>query len=284
MKNIKIVKSITNKDCDSLSIYFKDIYKYKPLTQEEEIALAKEHTPQSLDKLIKHNLRFVITVAKQYQGQGLSLEDLIMEGNIGICKAAEKFDPDKGYKFISYAVWWIRQSIIAAIYTNSKTIKTPISFISLYQRLNKEMIDFYNKEGRQPSYSELSDKLDLPEEKISELMGRYSKCVSLDTPISDDSETSTLIDVVENKDSILPDNNIIEESKSKVLSGILNKLSKRESFIIKEHFGLFGAYPKSFEEIGKSIGLTGERVRQIKNTAIKKLKERYSSQLKYLTE
>lgn len=279
MKDIKIVKSITNRDCDSLTSYFREIYKYKPLTPEEELVLSREHSKESLDKLVLHNLRFVITVAKQYQGQGLSLEDLINEGNLGLIKAADKYDPERGFKFISYAVWWIRQSIIAAIYNDSRVIKSPTSFIVLYNKIKKTISEFSSEFNREPDISELAELLNMSEDKISEILNRYVNCTSLDNPISDSSETSTLVDVVENINASTPDLELEKISKSEQLKRIINSLSKRDSYIIKEYFGLFGSFPKTFEEIGKNMGLTGERVRQIKNFAIEKLKTRYGKQL-----
>lgn len=242
--------------------------------------LAKEHTTESLNKLVTHNLKFVVTVAKQYQGQGLTLEDLINEGNIGLMKAAERFDPDKGFKFISYAVWWIRQSIIAAIYSKGRSIRATVSYISTINKINKETSKFIEQHNREPSFEELSEILNIDEDKIIELKSRYSTITSLDTPVSNDTETSTLVDLIENEDIISPDDSISKSLNQERLKTILNSLPDREKTIIIEHFGLFGIYPKPFDEIGKKLGITGERVRQIKNNALKILKDKFGSELK----
>lgn len=282
MKEIRIVKSITNRDCDSISLFFKDIYKYKPLSQEEEFELAKEHTQESLNKLVNHNLRFVITVAKQYQGQGLPLEDLISEGSLGLMKAAERFDPDRGFKFISYAVWWIRQSIVAAIYSKSKTIRSTTSFIASSNKLNKIVNDFIEKNGYEPSDEELSEILNISIDEIVKIRSRRTSVTSLDTPISEDSESSTLVDVVQNNWASSPETEIANELNLDVLKKVLNKLSDKEFLIIKEHYGLFDTFPKPFDEIGKKVGLTGERCRQIHNKTIKFLKDNYGDLLRNL--
>lgn len=279
MKDIKIIKSITNRDCDSISMYFKEIYKYQPLSSEEEIALASNKTKENLNKLVLHNLRFVITVAKQYQGQGLNLEDLINEGNIGLCKAANKYNPDKGVRFISYAVWWIRQSIIAAIYTNSRTIKSPTSFIVLLNRIKRTIADFISEFNREPSLEELSELLNLSEDKISDIISKSTNCVSLDSPNLDDNDSSTLVDIIENTDVKSPDEDLEKNMKLIRLKKVIYSLPERYSTVLIEHFGLFGVFPKSFDEIGKKMNLTGERVRQIKNDAINKLRQRYGKKL-----
>lgn len=282
MKEIRVTKSITNRDCDSLSMFFKDIYKYKPLTQEEENFLAKEHSKESLQKLVNHNLRFVVTVAKQYQGQGLPLEDLIAEGSVGMLEAAERFDPDRGFKFISYAVWWIRQAIIAAIYSKGRTIRSTTSYIALNNKINKAVYDYVEKNGFGPSDEELSKILDISEEEIVKIRSRRTSTTSLDTPISEDSDTSTLVDVVENAWAGQPDEDLTNEINNEILERVLNKLPEKESIILREHYGLSGKFPKPFEEIGKKLGVTGERCRQIHNKTIKFLKDHYGDLLKNL--
>lgn len=280
MKDIKIVKSITNRDCDSLSLFFKDIYKYSPLSPEEEKQLAREHTKESLNKLVTHNLKFVVTVAKQYQGQGLPLEDLISFGSIGMMKAAEKFNPDRGFKFISYAVWWIRQSIIEAIYLKSKVVRTTTTHITEYNKLTKTTAKFIEDNDRPPSDDELSELTNIPAKRINEILSKYNTFLSLDEPISE--ESSTYVDVIENENASRPDLDYNKKSNIEILHKIVNKLPLRERTIIIEHLGLKEGFGKSFDEVGKLLNLTGERTRQIYNLAIKKLRDRYGDILKQL--
>lgn len=282
MKKIRIVRSITSKNSTSINKYFKDIYRLKPISSEEEIALAREHSPDSLNKLVESNLKFVVSVAKQYQGQGLSLEDLIQEGNLGLIVAAKKFDPDTGLKFISYAVWWIKQAILAAIYNKGQVIRSTCSYIAIMNKINKFIIEFINKKNREPSRKEISRKFNLDEDKLSKLMSYYIKCTSIDSPITNEDESRTLVDVIENPSVEIADDILDEKINHNILKNIIGKLNKKEQIILKQHFGLFGESCKSFEEIGKPLGLTGERVRQIKNTAISKLRKRYGDNLRQL--
>lgn len=282
MKTINVKHSIIMSDSSTLSLLFKDIYKYKPLTQEEEYKLATEHTKKSLEKLALHNMRFVITVAKQYQNQGLPLEDLISEGFIGLQQATEKFDPNRGFKFISYAVWWIRQAIISAIYSKGRTIRNTTDFITAYNKLNKETEKFIDAHGHMPSDEELSEILDKPVEKINEIRSRYKTIISLETPISEDGGTGTLNDVVSDNYIKSPDNDLEEDIKHNILHKIIDKLPEREKIVLINHLGLFGEFPKPFEEIGSLINVSGERARQIYMGSIRRLKERYGDKLKQI--
>jgi RNA polymerase primary sigma factor len=272
MKSIQIKRSITDRNNISLNDYLKDISKIKMLTpeQEKEVGkLAKEGDRKAIDKLTTSNLRFVISVAKQYQGQGLDLIDLIQAGNTGLIEAANRFDVDKGYRFISYAVWWIRQAIIQALSDNSRTIRLPISQIHIIAKINKAISEFEQLHNRRPSNEELEKIVDIPAHKIDKIMSSESKVVSIDTPFKDEEE-GTLVDVIPNTNSPKADNIINEEYKKKEINMLLNTLSDREHDVIRMYFGI-GCYPCTLDDIGEKFGVTYERARQIKESALKNL-------------
>lgn len=274
MKSIQIKRSITNRDDTSLNDYLKDVSKIKLLTpeQEKEVGkLAKQGNKKAIDRLITSNLRFVISVAKQYQNQGLDLIDLIQAGNTGLIEAANRFDIDKGFRFISYAVWWIRQAITQALSDNSRTIRLPMSQIHAFSKINKVISDFEQKLGRKPSEEELSELLNIPVNKINKIINSDNKIVSIDTPFKDEEE-GTLVDVIPNHNSPKADSSINEEYKKKEINMLLNTLSDREHDIIRMYFGI-GCYPVTLEEIGEKFGITYERVRQLKENALKNLRK-----------
>lgn len=280
MKQIKITKSITNRDNLSLKLYFKDIYHYTPLTLEKEIELShkiKDGDKNALNQLVQSNLRFVITVAKQYQGQGLSLADLINEGNVGLVKAAERYNGDKGYKFISYAVWWIRQAIIQAIYNTSRTIRFPVTQITKLTKINRAIERLGSEYGRTPTMSEISQELNLPEDKINEALIYNNSCSSIDVQLGDSENSATLGDMIPSYTKT--DEKLNKEAKSQEINLVLSRLTNREQDIVKMFFGI-GMQELSLEEIGSKFGMTGERARQLKEQAIQKLKDKYTKELK----
>ena len=280
MRQLKITKSITNRKEPSLNRYLQEIGSEPPLTIEEEIDLAqriKKGDRRALDKLTKANLRFVVSVAKQYQNQGLSLSDLINEGNMGLIKAAEKFDETRGFKFISYAVWWIRQSILQAIAEKSKMIKLPLNQVGTASKISHASSKFEQEFERRPSLNEIADTLDLPEEKIEEAINASSRAVSVDAPLSD-SEGNSLIDVIPNDSIPDTDEEMLMESLREEISRALNFLDERERVVIESYFGI-GQPELTLEEIAKKCGLTRERVRQIREKAIRKLRNNTKNKL-----
>lgn len=282
MKNFKVTQSITDRSNDCIKSYLKDINRYPILSPEEEREIAKaasEGDKKAFDKLINSNLRFVVSVAKQYQNDTLSLLDLINEGNIGLIKAAHKFDYTRGFKFISYAVWWIRQSIMQAISDKAKTIRIPTNQGAMINKVSKAISQFEQQNDRSPSYDEISTITDIPEEKIGEIMAIMTKTISVDTPFGDE-EDGCLLDVIPNVNTNPTDSNLNDISKVEEMNRILGKLPIRESAIIQMFFGLNGIQEMPFEEIGKRFGLTGERIRQLKEKTLKNLKDNYSEQLK----
>lgn len=281
MKKITKTKSITPTDRESLRLYFKDIYKCNFLSLEQEIELSnriKNGDVDALNTLVKSNLKFVITVAKQYQGQGLSLEDLISEGNLGLIKAAQEYDGNKGFKFISYAVWWIRQSIVAAIYNTSKSIRYPITFINKINKVKKAKTALEKKLERTPTVKEISKYLNTTDDFVSDVFKYMNKCSSLDITI-DDEEESTLGDMLPSYSKT--DDALLKESKVYEVNKVLNSLGNREQDIVRMYFGI-NTQSMSLDEIGTRFGMTTERVRQIKETALKKLKDKYQNELKTL--
>ena len=273
MKSLQIKQSITDRSDTSLNSYLKDISKYPLLTAEEEKEIAKKSLSGdkiAKDKLIKANLRFVVSVAKQYQNQGIPLIDLINEGNIGMIKAAAKFDPDKGYKFISYAVWWIRQAILSSLSDKSRTIRLPVNQIHILNKINKITQEYEKKYERVPNNEELSKILNIPANKIDAIINSNNRIVSVNTPFKDEEE-GTLIDIIPNTNSPKSDDKLMEESKKKNIELILNSVGDREHDILIMFFGL-GCYQMTLEEIGRKFGITSERVRQIKEKAIRSLK------------
>jgi RNA polymerase primary sigma factor len=281
MRQLKITKSITNRDSSSLEKYLQEVGKENLLTPDEEVDLAqriKKGDKVALEKLTRANLRFVISVAKQYQFQGLSLPDLINEGNLGLIKAAERFDETKGFKFISYAVWWIRQSILQAIAEQSRVVRLPLNKVGSINKLHKAYSKLEQENDRTPTAEELAEMVDLPKEKVEKTLQLSGKPLSMDAPFDDD-EDGSLLDVMENDDAPEADGTLLNESLSREIERTLSVLPEKEKAVIKYFFGL-GVGEMSLEEIGQKLNLTRERVRQIKEKGIRRL--RHSSKNKLL--
>ncbi len=274
MRQLKIRESYTKRESEGLEIYLTQIGHESLITPDEEVELAqriKQGDMAARDKLTRANLRFVVSVAKQYQNQGLSLPDLINEGNLGLIKAAEKFDETKGFKFISYAVWWIRQSIMQALAEQSRMVRLPLNRVNEISKINKTLAQFEQDNERKASAYEVSEMLDLPEDRIEEAMKSVAHTLSLDAPISDDQE-DTFESKICNTNSPSTDNYLMKESLSQEIDNVLSTLPERESSIIKMFFGI-DSTEMSLEEIGEQFGLTRERVRQIKEKAIRRLRQ-----------
>ena len=273
MRQLKITKSITNRESDSLDKYLQEIGHEELISVEEEVELAqriKKGDRKALEKLTKANLRFVVSVAKQYQNQGLSLQDLINEGNVGLIKAAEKFDETRGFKFISYAVWWIRQSILQAIAEQSRIVRLPLNQVGSVNKINKILSKFEQENERRPSINEIAEKTDLPEDKIEDAMKVPGKHISVDAPIVDGEENS-LLDLLASTDTPTTDNELVLESLREEIAEALQALNERERNVIEAFFGI-NQQEMTLEEIGDKYGLTRERVRQIKEKAIRRLR------------
>ena len=280
MRQLKITKSITNRESASLDKYLQEIGREDLITVEEEVELAqriRNGDRLALEKLTRANLRFVVSVAKQYQNQGLSLPDLINEGNLGLIKAAEKFDETRGFKFISYAVWWIRQSILQALAEQSRIVRLPLNQVGSLNKINKAFSKFEQENERKPSAEELAEELDIPVDKIADTMKVSGRHVSVDAPFVE-GEDNSLLDVMINDDSPNADRVLINESLSKEIERALSTLSEREHDIVKKFFGI-GVPEMTLEEIGVEFGLTRERVRQIKEKAIRRLRQSSKSKL-----
>lgn len=281
MRQLKITKSITNRESASLDKYLQEIGKEDLITVEEEVELAqriRKGDQRALEKLTRANLRFVVSVAKQYQNQGLSLPDLINEGNLGLIKAAEKFDETRGFKFISYAVWWIRQSILQALAEQSRIVRLPLNQVGSLNKINKAFSRFEQEHERRPSPEELAETLDLPAEKVADTLRVSGRHISVDAPFVE-GEDNSLLDVLVNDDSPVADKTLINESLSTEVERALATLTERECDIIRLFFGI-NCQEMTLEEIGEKFGLTRERVRQIKEKAIRRL--RHSSRSKLL--
>ncbi len=280
MRQLKITKSITNRESASLDKYLQEIGKEELITVEEEVELAqriKKGDQAALEKLTRANLRFVVSVAKQYQNQGLSLPDLINEGNLGLIKAAEKFDETRGFKFISYAVWWIRQSILQALAEQSRIVRLPLNQVGSLNKINKAYSKFEQEHERKPSPEELADSMDMPADKVSDTLRVSGRHVSVDAPFVD-GEDNSLLDVLVNNDSPNADRVLIMESLTREIHRALATLTEREADIIRLFFGI-GCQEMTLEEIGERFGLTRERVRQIKEKAIRRLRHTSRSKL-----
>ena len=278
MRQLKISKSITNRESASLEKYLQEIGHQDLLTADEEVELAqqiKKGDRKALERLTKANLRFVVSVAKQYQNKGLSLPDLINEGNLGLIKAAERYDETRGFKFISYAVWWIRQSILQAIAEQSRIVRLPLNQVGSVNRIARELNKFEQENERRPSVEEMADRIDLPEEKIADAMKMNTHHVSMDAPFAEGDDNS-LLDILPNNDSPATDNELDMESLRAEISRALDILNDREKKVIKAFFGI-GTSEMTLEEIGDKYNLTRERVRQIKEKAIRRLRHNTKS-------
>ena len=280
MRQLKITKSITNRESASLDKYLQEIGREPLIPVDEEVELARmiRHGDRAaLEKLVKANLRFVVSVAKQYQNQGLSLPDLIDEGNLGLIKADEKFDETRGFKFISYAVWWIRQSILQALAEQARIVRLPLNQVGSLNKINKAYQRFEQEFERKPSAEELAELLDIPVDKIADTLKMSGRQVSVDAPFVE-GEDNSLIDVMVNEDSPNADHTLINESLSREIDRALATLTPREADIIRKFFGI-GVPEKTLEEIGIELHLTRERVRQIKEKAIRRLKSSSRSKI-----
>lgn len=280
MRQLKISKSITNRESASLDKYLQEIGHEELLTTDEEVELAqriRKGDKRALERLTKANLRFVVSVAKQYQNQGLSLPDLINEGNVGLIKAAEKFDETRGFKFISYAVWWIRQSILQAIAEQSRLVRLPLNQVGSVNKITRELNKFEQEHERKPSVDEIAERVDLPEDKIADAMKANSRHVSMDAPIAD-GEDSSMIDFLAG-DSSNTDKELAIESLKAEVSRILKLLTDKEQKVLRAFFGIDGSPEMTLDEIGEKYNLTRERVRQIKEKALRRLRRNTKNKL-----
>jgi len=272
---LRITKQFTNRESKSLDQYLQEIGKVDLLTPEEEIELAiqiKKGSRKALDKLTKANLRFVVSVAKQFQNQGLSLGDLINEGNLGLIKAAKRFDETRGFKFISYAVWWVRQSIMQAIADQSRIVRLPLNRVGSLSKISKAYRDLEQEFERKPTTSELANILEMEPEDVAYALQISGRHVSMDAPFSGDNDKNSLIDVIPNKHHPSPDTTLMQESLKKEVEGALSTLTEKEAKVLKLYLGINGERSATLEEIGEKFDLTRERVRQIKEKALRRLK------------
>ncbi len=274
MRQLKISKSITNRESASLDRYLQEIGREGLISPEDEVQLAqdiKRGDQKALDKMVRANLRFVVSVAKQYQNQGLSLPDLINEGNLGLIKAAQKFDETRGFKFISYAVWWIRQSILQALAEQSRIVRLPLNQVGSLNKLTKAISQFEQEHERKPSIAEIAEVVNMEEYKVADALKHANRHISVDAPFVE-GEDNSLLDVLVNDDAPNADRSLLNESLSKEIDRILATLGEREAEILKLFFGIGGGQEMTLEEIGSQFGLTRERVRQIKEKAIRRLR------------
>ncbi len=281
MRQLKITKQVTNRETASLDKYLQEIGKVDLITAEQEVELArriKQGDKIALEKLTKANLRFVVSVSKQYQNQGLSLPDLINEGNLGLIKAAQRFDETRGFKFISYAVWWIRQSILQALAEQSRIVRLPLNKIGSLNKINKATARLEQKHERTPNQKEIAEELDMTTNEVKESMRNAGRHVSMDAPLIQD-EDNTMYDVLKSDEAITPETNLLYESLRKEISRAVSTLTQRESDVVQLYFGLNIEHPMTLEEIGEKFDLTRERVRQIKEKAIRRLKHTSRSKI-----
>jgi RNA polymerase primary sigma factor len=281
MRQLKITKQVTNREAPSLDKYLHEIGKVPLITAEEEVQLARKirnGDEQALERLINANLRFVVSVAKQYQNQGLSLPDLINEGNLGLIKAAQRFDETRGFKFISYAVWWIRQAILQALAEQARIVRLPLNKIGSINKINNTFARLEQEFQREPTFNEIAEALDIAPKDVKEALKISSRHVSMDAPLKADEE-NTLYDVLLHSESESPDSHLLDDSLRREIERSLSTLSPREADIVRLYYGLNGEPPYSLEEIGKLFNLTRERVRQIKEKAIKRLRHTYRSKI-----
>jgi RNA polymerase primary sigma factor len=282
MRQLKITKQVTNRETASLDKYLQEIGRVDLITAEEEVELArkiKQGDENALTRLVKANLRFVVSVSKQYQNQGLSLPDLINEGNLGLIKAAQRFDETRGFKFISYAVWWIRQSILQALAEQARIVRLPLNKIGSINKINKTYAKLEQQLEREPTADEIAVLMDMMPEDVFETMKNSGRHVSMDAPLSVNDEGGSMYDVMEEKDSLSPDKELLFESLRKEIERSLNTLTIREADVIRLYFGLNGQASLTLEEIGERFELTRERVRQIKEKAVRRLKHTSRSKL-----
>lgn len=281
MRQLKITNHITQRDNYSLEKYLQEIAKEALLTDDQEVALAKrvrEGDPMALEKMVKANLRFVVSVAKQYQNQGLQLSDLINEGNLGLIKAAQKFDETRGFKFISYAVWWIRQSVLQALVEQSRIIRLPLNKVGSYNRINRAMFEFEQKYQREPSNEELEEILKINKREIDDIIRSAHKHISMDAPISrDEDDENSLYDIIQDDDASGSHKEMMKESLKQEIKKAMAVLPKRDAEIVSCYFGLRGEIHMTLEEIGKKFNLTRERVRQIKERSLRRLRKTTTS-------
>jgi RNA polymerase primary sigma factor len=283
MRQLKITKQITNRETASLDMYLQDIGRVELITADEEVVLAqkiKQGDQLALDKLVKANLRFVVSVSKQYQNQGLSLPDLINEGNMGLIKAAQRFDETRGFKFISYAVWWIRQSILQALAEQSRIVRLPLNKIGAINKINKTYAKLEQELEREPIAEEISEILDILPADIRDIMRNQVRHMSMDAPLGNLEDGGSMYELLENKHEAAPDNDLIIESLRSEINRALTALTAREADVVRLYYGLSGSHSHSLEEIGEKFELTRERVRQIKEKAVRRLK--HASRSKFL--
>jgi RNA polymerase primary sigma factor len=281
MRQLKITKQVTNRETASLDKYLQEIGKVELITADEEVALAqriKQGDRAALEKLTKANLRFVVSVSKQYQNQGLSLPDLINEGNLGLIKAAQRFDETRGFKFISYAVWWIRQSILQALAEQSRIVRLPLNKIGAINKINKAYAKLEQKFEREPNSEEIAVLLEITENEVKESMKNSGRHVSMDAPLVQD-EDNNMYDVLRSEDGPTPETELLYESLRKEIERAVSTLTQREADVVRLYFGLNGSHPMTLEEIGERFDLTRERVRQIKEKAIRRLKHTSRSKI-----
>jgi len=283
MRQLKITKQVTNRETASLDKYLQEIGRVDLITAEEEIDLAKRiklGDTQALDRLTKANLRFVVSVSKQYQNQGLALPDLINEGNLGLIKAAQRFDETRGFKFISYAVWWIRQSILQALAEQARIVRLPLNKIGIINKVNKAFSELEQELGRTPTIDELADSLEISDADVKQSIANSGRHVSMDAPLKDGDEgSSSLYDILQNTENNNPERELILESLRGEIVRSLNTLKLREADVIRLYYGLDGTSPMTLAEIGQRFDLTRERVRQIKEKGIRKLKNASRSKI-----
>lgn len=283
MRQLKITKQVTNRETASLDKYLQEIGKVELITAEEEVDLAKrikQGDNRALEKLTKANLRFVVSVSKQYQNQGLSLPDLINEGNLGLIKAAQRFDETRGFKFISYAVWWIRQSILQALAEQSRIVRLPLNKIGSISKINKTFARLEQEYEREPTAHEIAKELEITDTDVKETMKNAGKHVSMDAPlVSGDENANTMLEILPNDDDISPELGLLNESLRREIERALSTLTQREADVLRYYFGLDGAPPLSLEEIGQKFDLTRERVRQIKEKGVRRLKHTSRSKI-----
>ncbi len=281
MRQLKITKQVTNRETASLDKYLQEIGKVELITADEEVELAqriRQGDKIALEKLTKANLRFVVSVSKQYQNQGLSLPDLINEGNLGLIKAAQRFDETRGFKFISYAVWWIRQSILQALAEQSRIVRLPLNKIGSINKINKTYARLEQEFEREPNAEEIAEALDITEAEVKESMKNAGRHVSMDAPLVQD-EDNNMYDVLKSDEVITPETELLYESLRKEIDRAITTLSPREADVVRLYFGLNGSHPMTLEEIGEKFDLTRERVRQIKEKAIRRLKHTNRSKI-----